>query len=225
MIVEDEVLIAEDIRSTLINYGIKEVELAHSFDQAISAIDRFNPSFVLLDIRMEREMDGFNIANLLNDKYKIPFMFVTSHSDEQLVKKIIGTKPWAYVTKPINKPSFFAQIQLVISQLDARQEEGVVMVRDGGTVFTVRIDEILYVVADGNYLNIYTNDDRVNTRMSMAELREKLTDRFVKIHRSYIVNIDKISAYSTTEIQIDDKRLPISRGMKDNFLSVMQGIS
>lgn len=223
LVVEDDVLIAEDIKQLLKKSGIENVLLAHSFQEAIQLISIHNPDFALLDIRMERELDGFEIAQRLNEDYQIPFMYVTSHSDEVLVKKIIKSKPIAYVTKPINKFNFFAQIQLALSHLNDRIEsEQFLKVKDGLVVYNINVDKIHSISADGNYLNLYTEQGRYNTRMSSAEILEKLPENFVKIHRSHIVNVKKVNSYTTTSVKLENEEIPISRGMKDQFFKVVK---
>ena len=80
VIVEDEVLIAEFMKDILLSFNFTEVKLAHNKKQARSLLTDFFPDAVLLDIRMKGELDGIELANEINEKYKIHFVFISAHS-------------------------------------------------------------------------------------------------------------------------------------------------
>src|SRR5687767_7181612 len=110
LIVEDEVLIAEDLKDMLSSFGMKEVQMAHDKTSALGIIQTFSPKIVLLDIRMEKETDGLEIGKLLKGNPDISYIYITAHSDVAMVKKILETEPSGYITKPIKKSDLYASI-------------------------------------------------------------------------------------------------------------------
>ncbi|MGZ4097575.1 MAG: response regulator, partial [Bacteroidia bacterium] len=77
LIVDDEVLIAEDLKDILKSFGCREIYLAHSKSDAVRQLELIKPDIALLDIRMEKELDGLELGEHINAMYKIPFIYIT----------------------------------------------------------------------------------------------------------------------------------------------------
>lgn len=117
LIIEDEVMIAEILKDYLVSFGYTQIEMAHDKATGLQLLEQFKPNLVLLDIRMEREKVGLEIGNWINTKYRIPFMYITAHSDKQMISEIMETQPAGYINKPVKKADLLANI-LRISQSD-----------------------------------------------------------------------------------------------------------
>jgi DNA-binding LytR/AlgR family response regulator len=222
LIVDDEVLIAEDLKDILKGFGFKEICLAHSKDEAIKQLDLFKPDIALLDIRMEKELDGLELGEYINLNQKIPFIYITAHSDIEMIKKIVKTKPAGYITKPFKKSDLFASLNLVAGELEESGKNSL-LVKDGYKTMIIPFDDILYIEGEGNYINIYCQSRKVVSRQSLDSLMEQLDpDLFYRIHRSYIINIYKTTTYSKKEVDINGVKLPVSRNIGDDFEIVMK---
>lgn len=221
LIVEDEILIAEDLKDTLNNLGYHEIEMAHDKSTAIDKIKRFEPHVVLLDIRLENETDGLEIGTYMAQNSSIPFIYITAHSDVAMVREILKTQPAGYITKPVKKSDLFASIGVVLE--NGRKKEGnTISIKDGYSTILIDEGSILYVEAEGNYLNIICENKKYVARQSMDSFQEELNkDMFYKIHRSYLINIDHITKYSRKEVQIGEVRLPVSRNISADFEAFM----
>lgn len=212
LIVEDEVLIAEDLKDILISFGVQNILLTHTKSDGYNALSSFKPNVVLLDIRMEKELDGLELGNLINEKFKIPFIFITAHSDVALIQKILQTKPAGYITKPFKKSDLFAQLNLLISK---SSENAQIVIKENYQNVIIKHNDILFIESEGNYLNIYTTIKKHLIRMTLEEMFELLSnDNFVKVHRSYVINKTKVTTFNKKEIEIGEYKIPLSRGFE-----------
>ncbi|HAT65054.1 MAG TPA: hypothetical protein DCS66_10695 [Flavobacteriaceae bacterium] len=115
LIVEDDPLIAEDIRDLLsrVNYNI--VGIAHSKADALNLLRNTSPDISLLDINLGDNTDGILIAEIINETYKIPFLYLTSYSSKVILDKVKHTLPMGYVVKPFDEADLFTAIEIAIS--------------------------------------------------------------------------------------------------------------
>jgi len=221
LIVEDEVLIAEDLKDTLVAFGVKKVEMAHDKADALKALETFDPDLVLLDIRMEKETDGIEIGEHISKNHQKPFIYITAHSDVEMIKKIVKTKPLAYITKPIKRSDLFASISLAQEHLKGRPSANL-QIKDGFSTLVIPIDTILYIESEGNYINIHCDQKRHISRQSLDSVVSELkSDQFFRIHRSYLVNVSRIKSFSKKEVILENISLPVSRGLADDFVEFM----
>jgi len=103
LIVEDEKIIAEDLRLTLSALGHKIIGVATTGESAIKIAGAFRPDFVLMDIMLDGEVDGVQAAEQLKVDYNIPVIYVTAYSDEKTRKKAEMTEPLGYINKPFEE--------------------------------------------------------------------------------------------------------------------------
>ncbi|MGE0567560.1 MAG: LytR/AlgR family response regulator transcription factor [Bacteroidia bacterium] len=215
LIVEDEVLIAEDLKDTLRSFGVKQIELAHSSDEAKVKLSSFKPDLILLDIRMDTEFDGLNFAAFVNSESKIPFIYVTAHSNVAMIKEILKSVPAGYITKPVKKADLFAAISLVAEKKNIERPKEL-LVKDGHNTVVIPFDDISFAESDGNYVTIYYSNRKLISRQNMESLLSELDSKqFMRVHRSYIVNLARITKYSKKEVEIEGMIIPISRMLRD----------
>ena len=114
LIVEDEPLIAEDIRHFLGNINYSVAGIAHSSVKALDYLATRNPDAVLLDISIKGDMDGIQIGEIINAKYHIPFIYLTSHSDEATIARAKHTLPYGYIVKPFDERDLLTSLEMAI---------------------------------------------------------------------------------------------------------------
>ena len=222
LIVEDEVLIAEDLKDILKTFGLKKIEMVHDKASALENLRLYKPDIAILDIRMEKELDGLEIGEYIQNNYKLPFIFITAHSDIEMIKKIIKTKPVGYITKPFKKSDLFAHINLAIEQLTTNNK---LFIKDGYSTHVININDIVYIESEGNYITIFTSGKKYLSRQNMESILLDLdSSDFLKIHRSYIINWNKVKKYSNKEVIINEITLPISKTFYDVFIEKMKKI-
>lgn len=222
LIVEDEVLIAEDLSDLLRSFGISEIDMAHDKPTALNKIEAFQPDLILLDIRMESELTGIQIAEIINTQYKKPFIFITAHSDMQMLQTILKTIPAGYITKPIKKADLYANVLLVSEKLKLQSPKQI-MIKDGTKNVLIDFNDLLYIESEGNYIVIHTTHKKHALRQNMDSIMAQLdNDIFYRVQRSYVVNIKKISSYSRKDLTINGIVIPISKNVIDDFENKMK---
>jgi len=102
-------------------------------------------------------------------------------------------------------------------------EDPFIYVKENKKVMKVHLNEILYVEGLSEYVQIHTRNKKIVTKNSMTNMAEKLPDsEFMRIHKSYIVSLSKIQAYTTSSIEIPGKQLPIGRSFKNSVIEALQ---
>lgn len=112
LIIEDDPIICEDIRDIVSDVDYIAVGIAHTKSEAITAIDKLRPDLVLLDINLEGNYEGFEIAEHINQNYKIPFIYLTSYSGKQIIDKAKKHMPMGYIVKPFNEKELYSTIEI-----------------------------------------------------------------------------------------------------------------
>lgn len=115
LIVEDEPLIAEDIKDFLSNLDFKVTNIAYNKAQAMNSLRTNKPDLVLLDINLGNNQDGILIAEEINNTYKIPFIYLTSYSSKIIINQVKHTLPMGYVVKPFEEADLYTAIEIAIS--------------------------------------------------------------------------------------------------------------
>jgi two-component system, response regulator PdtaR len=113
MVVEDELIVAENLRSTLTGMGYEVSRTACRSDEAICLADECQPDLILMDIILEgSEMDGVETARRIRARHDVPVVFVTAYADDETLDRVISTGPSAFVLKPYNEKELYSAIEL-----------------------------------------------------------------------------------------------------------------
>ena len=100
LIVEDDLIIAEDIKTTIEKLGHNVIDIVVRADNAIEILNSHKVDLILLDITIKGGLNGIDLAEIVNQQFNIPFIYLTSHADPKTVTKAIKTAPQGYVVKP-----------------------------------------------------------------------------------------------------------------------------
>ena len=110
LIVEDEFMISEDIAMRLSDFGYKVSGVAASALAAIEILEKGETDLALVDINIDGDMDGIELSKIINDRFKIPFIYLTSLANKTVVERAKETLPASYLLKPFND----RQVQIAI---------------------------------------------------------------------------------------------------------------
>jgi DNA-binding LytR/AlgR family response regulator len=231
LIVDDEPLGADVIAAHLNKFP--HIDIAASLRNGIDALEflkHHEVDAIFLDIQMPG-MTGIDMKKQIQDK-GIPVIFVTAYSDYAV--EAFQLEALDYLVKPVSFDRFKITIERLQEFLtmkknneaeDVKLEGGHIFVKADSKYVKLGYDEILFVEAFADYVKIYISvnpDKRIITLQTMKNMEVTLpADKFVRVHRSYIVAISKVSALSGTEVQIESKSIPIGKNYKDAFLSAM----
>ncbi len=114
VIVEDESIVAEVIKSILKGLGYTVLAIAASGEQAIKEISETHPDLVLMDIVLKGEMDGVEAAEQIRARFNIPVVYLTAYTDEKILQRAKITEPYGYVLKPCGKRELLAAIEIAL---------------------------------------------------------------------------------------------------------------
>jgi two-component system, cell cycle sensor histidine kinase and response regulator CckA len=114
LIVEDEGLIALDLKKKLEQVGYTVPMVVDNSDDAIIGVESLRPSLVLMDIRLRGPRDGIDTADQIRRQFHVPVMFVTAHADRETLERARITEPFGYIVKPFHSVDFRAQIEMAL---------------------------------------------------------------------------------------------------------------
>jgi len=123
LIVEDEMLISMEIKETLIRLGYDVAGQVITGQTAIDEAGEKVPDLILMDIRLQGEMDGIEAARIIKEKYGIPIIFLTAHSDKNTLERAIAINPSGYLIKPFNDREMFSNIEMSLHKARIRNLE------------------------------------------------------------------------------------------------------
>ncbi len=142
-------------------------------------------------------------------------------------------EPYAYLIKPVNRDTLYSTIEITLHNASRRNEplpsmvplkenltmEDGIFVKANKRLEKVLLREILMVEAYDIYAMIYTLSHKYLLNSSLKVVEDKFpSSRFIRVHRSYIVNIDKIEAIEESDLIVNDKRIPIGKTYKDDLM-------
>lgn len=218
LIVEDEALIAEDLKDMVEECGYSVVAIASSAKQVYQIMETETVQAVLLDIRIKGDEDGIAIGNHLN-KISIPFIYISAQSDQITVKEASKTQPFGYLVKPIRQVNLMAILTVLENAAPVEQalDSPVFSLTKGGYTIELQVHQISHLRADGSYTYLYQNGQEHLASKSLKQLLEEDSfASFKRIHKSYAVNPLFITGQNSKEMLLSiDVTLPIGRGYKD----------
>ncbi len=231
LVVEDEMIIADNICMILEDIGYEAVEPAINYPEAIETIEAENPDLIILDIQLAGKLDGVDLAQTINKDYKIPFIFLTSNSDSQTLERVKKVNPHAFLVKPFKKEDLYSSIELSMhsymqnQQNKAGQEDvslikDAIFVKDKNLFHKIKLESIRFLKSEHVYVEVYTVDDKKYLiRGSLSRLSDRLPANFYQTHRSFTINLDHMDAINSAYVIIGDDRVPIGKNYREELLS------
>lgn len=143
LIVEDEIIIAEDINQILESLNYEVVGIALKYSQAIEYLSTKAIDIVLIDIVLGGSKTGVDLAATINEEFKVPFIFLTSHADAATVKLAKSVHPRGYLLKPFTKDDIFATLEIALDDKDCKKDMIHAKLSD-------REIEVYHMLAQGN---------------------------------------------------------------------------
>jgi len=237
LIVEDEFVTLDLLRDYLEESGYEVSGDAMSADEAIEILEKGETDFAMLDINIKGDKNGIWIAEQIQKKYKIPFIFLTAFSDSATVKTAAGTHPYGYLVKPFTQADIYTTIEIALTNFNEQrrghrasehqpdshtvlQLTDTIFVKDNLIFKKIKIKDIQYVQAYKNYLELYLAGSSQIIRSTLSDFQKTLPeDHFIQTHRSFIVNINFIAEIGSDFVVVGKTEIPISRGFKESVLN------
>ena len=217
LLVEDDFLNRRLSKKVLVLNGYTVLE-AKNTKEAMEILQREIIDLAILDIHLgEGEQSGLLLGQLLQEKYEVPFIYLTAYDNAAVIGEAVSTLPYSYLTKPFKDSDLIASVEIAIRQ-SAGKHIPKMMVKDGEYTITLPVTEINFIESDGNYLKFHTDHKTYKLRSTIKQVLETLPERiFLQVHRAYVVNKTKIARYSVSSVVLGDVEIPVSRNYSDNI--------
>lgn len=228
LVVEDEIIIADHICDTLDDLGYEALEPVMNYTEAIEAIEAEKPDLAILDIQLSGRKTGIDIAEKIRKNYDFPFIFLTSNSDPLTVSQAKKVMPPAYLIKPFTKDELYTSIEIALYNYSKRigevnDEELIIkdafFIKEKNIFIKLKFEDILFIKSEHVYAEIQLkNNQKHLIRGNLNKIITKLNKKFVRVHRSYIVNLDYLEQIDQSNISIFNHNIPIGKKYKDDLL-------
>ncbi len=191
---------------------VSQLELVQQCYNAIEAINylRQHPvDLMFLDINMP-EISGMELLKSLKNPPRT--ILTTAYSEYAMESYDYGVVD--YLLKPINLPRFITATERYFELSERKEPEkesrSFIMVKTGGVNTRIELDDILYAQSLGNFIRICTSQKTYIVSLTTSELEDTLPDdQFLRIHKSFIVSLNKIHDYGKDTVTINDQKMPV----------------
>lgn len=224
LIVEDEVIIAEDMKQMLEKLGYNVIGIAFDYNEAIDVLNEKKPDLALIDINLGGTKDGIDLADFINKNYSIPLIFATSNVDPLTLAKVKRTISHGYLLKPFTPDDLYTSIEIGIGNFHNNKTENQkpkdsIFIKQQELYIKININDIFWLKSDRNYTEINTINKMYLVRGTVKDTLDELDQRFIRIHKTFVVNIEKIDALGPNYIIINKQELPIGKIYKEELMS------
>ena len=228
LVVEDELIIADNICDALEDLGYEALEPAINYTEAITRIEEEKPDIAILDIQLSGKKTGIDIARKIRESYNFPFIFLTSNSDAFTVNQAKEVMPPAYLVKPFSKDEIYTSVEIALHNFSKKIGEAddnkliikdSLFVKDKGFYNKIKFEDILYIKSAHVYIEfILKTHQKIVVRTSLNDILEKLNSNFIRIHRGYIINTRYLTQITQSSVKIFGEEIPIGKKYKEEIL-------
>lgn len=224
LIVEDEVELANNICEILSDLDYKVSAIVDNADSALEFLEVNEVDLVLMDILIHGQLDGIDLAYQIREKYSLPIVFSTAYSGTEYLERISSEIHEGYLLKPFTLDSLKTAIFFGLKRHEEKSKKvnksrGSLKIMDKGYLVPVPFSEIVYLKAEGLYTRVYTKAKSYLVRDILKGFEEKLNpEQFIRVHKSYLVNIAYIESFNAKKINLGDSSVPIRRGLYKELL-------
>lgn len=239
LVIEDEMIIGAKISMYLTDLGYEVAGIFAAAEEALHFLQAYPSDIALVDIQLRGSMDGVELARLLKDEYHLPVIFLTGNFDDASFARAKQAKPYAFLSKPMNKMELKRALELTINlisdeepvqnaQHQKKEEIALpdrIFIHHGAKKMKILLDTILYIQAERNYCRIITTTQDHLLSIPMKSLEDELpSTQFQRIHRSHIVNLSHIDELDEHAVYIGGKMLTLSKSYQQQFLQRIKSV-
>ena len=237
LIVEDEPLIAESLADILELLDHEVTGSVSNGEDLLKTLSKSKPDLILLDIQLKGSLSGLELAPLLNQQYKVPYIFTTAFADDETIEQAQENSPYGYVVKPYGINDIKAAIAVALGQMQKQAESsqkqyevsnstnGQLFLKCNNRLVRVQESDVLYVEAKGDFALFKTANEGLIVSSTMKRLANRLNPEiFFQAHRSYIINLNHIEDIEDNSVVINGKVIPVSKNQKQRLLERLNTI-
>jgi DNA-binding LytR/AlgR family response regulator len=237
LVIEDESIVSKDIQHSLKKLGYNVVGAASTGEKAIELAAELKPDVVLMDIMLKGQMTGIEAAEQIKANMSVPVIYLTAYADEGTLAKAKVTEPYGYIIKPFKEIDIHTSIEMALYKhqkesevrkerdllyalVDNKESKDFIFVKSNSRLVKLKTADIYFVEALKDYVVINALNSRYTIHSTMKDIERKLpSEDFIRVHRSYIVRLDKIAAIEQPNLILenDKKVIPIGGSYKDDL--------
>lgn len=227
LVVEDEFSIALDVQVRLQKMGYNVLNIANNYNQALQYAQELKPEVILMDINLSGGKNGIEAAKDIYSQYRIPVVFLTAYGDEKTFQEALHSQPFGYVLKPFKDQELNFALKVALQKHQDMPATPVnqalsdtLFIKDKSQFTAVKLDEILWIEAMDNYAVVVTKTQKVVANLFLKDIEQKVpADKFLRVHRSYIIALDKVEKIEDNFALINKTSIPISKSHKNQLLT------
>lgn len=237
LVVEDESIVSKDIQHSLKKLGYNVAGAAATGEKAIELALDLKPEVVLMDIMLKGDLTGIEAASKIREELNIPVVYLTAYADEATLSKAKVSEPYGYIIKPFKEIDIHTSIEMAIykhakekevlkerdflySIVENKESKDFIFVKSNSRLIKLKTSDIYYIEALKDYVVINALNSRYTIHSTMKDIEKKLPqEEFLRVHRSFIVALDKIAAIEQPNLILenDKKVIPIGGSYKDEL--------
>lgn len=239
VIIEDEFVIAEDIQVHLESYGYEVLAAFDRAEKALPFILQNVPDILLVDIQLAGIMDGISLVQEIQAKRSLPIIYITANSDTITYERARNTRPHAFLVKPFSPANLLSAVDLALHHFSTLtspetierpvvkeyrtqpfEVNGCLFIRTNGKYKKVCCSDMLFIEAAGSYVHVQTKQDRFTLAQNLSSFQKKTSlPNLMRIHRSYVVNMNQIDSFEESFVYVNNHKLPLSENFKEEFMT------
>jgi two-component system response regulator LytT len=219
LIIEDEMIISESVKQSLLKLNYDVVGIASKYIHALEMLESLEVNLVLIDINLNGLKSGIDLAKHIQENYNIPFIYVTANNDSQTFEKAKNTRPSGYLVKPFSEENLYSAIEVASYNFlnrEVSKDEDFFFVKSGSDTIKLYLNQIVYIQSKQNYLVIERfNKPSVSIRGTLSEfLESKKSFPLVKVNRSTAVNLQHLMEVNVSHVLLGNIKLDYSTSYK-----------
>lgn len=220
LVIEYNSVTAENVCHVLNNLGYQVLEPVLDYNKTIEFLENNSPDIVVLN----SENTSVDLIKTIQEKYNLPLIFIAQNLDNLNRVKLFN--PSAFLIEPFTKEKLFPAIELALVNSLKQQElaeknktlNKAIFFKAKKTYKKLFFEDILFVKSDHVYVEVFLKDETVQTiRISLSDFLKKSPSHFIRIHRGYIVNTNKIEKTNTDSVVINNNIIPLGKSYKKAF--------
>jgi len=236
LIVEDNQNYALELEMLIAKLGYEVMGKVDNEKDLFKILKVDKPDLILMDIKLNGKLDGIDIAKEIEHE-NINIIFITNFDDQQTYQKAKSTAHYGFIVKPFNHLTLESAIEIALMSKNNFEETqnsdedtdvilpNYLFLKKRNKLKKVALDEIIYLEVDGNYCLIFTSNEKYILKLSLKKAIELINENyFVRINKSQILNMNKVTSLNLPENQIflDEGKFSIGRTYRADLIKKLR---
>ena len=225
LVIDDDKFHLDIFVSKLKSLKYSNLRLANSFSEATNSLMESMPDIIITDYYLDHNKTALDIFKNVNMNYPTPIIIISSYFNHEVLNQIQEIHPIDFLSKNVSEFELDKTIMLSCNKLEKIAKNTplheFVLVKTGKFLKKITINNIEYISVYGKYLKIISDGSPYLVRSSLNDFAAKLPENFIKIHQSYIINIDFVQSINVDEniVSVKTAQIPFAQAFKKMLLS------